>query len=82
MAVHKETGHDLLTGLGCKVLTHFGRPCWDSLVGNLCKKHPKATIGVLYSGPNTLGRVLAKATQKHSSKHRRVCFTQESFGNW
>lgn len=82
VAVHSETGHDVVTGLDCKILTHFGRPSWDKLISDLPKKHPGETIGVLYSGPNTLGRVLSKITQKHSSKNGRLRFTMESFGHW
>ncbi|GMH39537.1 hypothetical protein BSKO_07435 [Bryopsis sp. KO-2023] len=82
LAVHSETGHDVVTGLDCKILTHFGRPSWDKLISDLPKKHPGETIGVLYSGPNTLGRVLSKITQKHSSKNGRLRFTMESFGHW
>eukprot|EP00803_Ostreobium_quekettii_P010652 evm.model.scf_1493.1 EVM.evm.TU.scf_1493.1 scf_1493:6087-7817(-) len=55
VAVHKQTGMDVMSGLNGRVLTRFGRPDWARVFRDLQIRHGKEKkIGVFYSGPNTL----------------------------
>lgn len=82
VAVHNQTGMDVMSGLNGRVLTRFGRPDWSHIFQNLQMKHSNDTIGVFYSGPNTLGSVLRRLSEKYSKKGSKFRFTKESFGYW
>lgn len=82
VSMHVSTGVDVMSGLRSHVLTHFGRPDWDSVFQRIQDKYPKETVGVFYSGPNTLASILRKLSQKHSNKGGRFKFVKEAFGYW
>ena len=49
--MHAQTGVDLVTGLRSKVVTVFGRPKWDKIMGDIKEKHPGKRVGVFVCGP-------------------------------
>ncbi|CAD7701971.1 unnamed protein product [Ostreobium quekettii] len=83
VAVHKQTGMDVMSGLNGRVLTRFGRPDWARVFRDLQIRHSKEKkIGVFYSGPNTLASVLKRLSNKYSTRGNKFNFTKESFGYW
>ncbi|CAD7698281.1 unnamed protein product [Ostreobium quekettii] len=83
VAVHKQTGMDVMSGLNGRVLTRFGRPDWARVFRDLQVRHSKEKkIGVFYSGPNTLASVLKKLSNKYSTRGNKFHFTKEAFGYW
>ncbi|OQS05586.1 ferric reductase [Thraustotheca clavata] len=65
--VHQETGHDVISGIKSKQMTHFGRPDWDAVFRDLVRKHPREEIGVFFCGPHPLDKILMEMCQKYSS---------------
>jgi len=83
VAVHKQTGMDVMSGLNGRVLTRFGRPDWARVFRDLQIRHSKEKkIGVFYSGPNTLASVLKRLSNKYSTHGNKFNFTKEAFGYW
>ncbi|GMH39483.1 hypothetical protein BSKO_07381 [Bryopsis sp. KO-2023] len=82
VSVHVSTGVDVVSGLNSRVLTHFGRPDWESVFQRIQKDYPKETVGVFYSGPNTLAAVLRDLSQTYSTKGGKFKFVKEAFGYW
>lgn len=82
VSTHGSTGVDVMSGLKSRVLTHFGRPSWECVFKNVQAMHPKQTVGVFYSGPNTLARILRGLSQKYSNQGSRFKFVKEAFGHW
>ncbi|TFK99255.1 NADPH oxidase isoform 2 [Pterulicium gracile] len=69
---------DAITSL--RAPTHFGRPNWDKVFGNLAGKHPETDIGVFFCGPAPLARSLHVMSNKYSDpKGTRFFFGKENF---
>lgn len=66
--VHEQTGHDFVSGLKSKQLTHFGRPDWDQIFQDARNAHPGDEIGVFFCGPHALEKILGEMCEKYSSK--------------
>lgn len=58
-------GTDALTGL--KSPTHYGRPNFDQIFGQMAQQHPSTDIGIFFCGPKPLSHTLHKAANKHTS---------------
>lgn len=83
VAVHKQTGMDVMSGLNGHVLTRFGRPDWPKVFRDLQRKHRgEKKVGVFYSGPNTLAAVLRRLSHQCSTRGNKFIFVKESFGYW
>ncbi len=70
--VHQRTQRDLVTGLRAK--THFGRPDWDALLGEIQRQHAPELTNVFFCGPEGLARIV-----KAHSRKLGMLFRQEHF---
>uniref|UniRef100_K3WTN8 Uncharacterized protein n=1 Tax=Globisporangium ultimum (strain ATCC 200006 / CBS 805.95 / DAOM BR144) TaxID=431595 RepID=K3WTN8_GLOUD len=81
--IHNTEGHDIVSGLTTKQMTHFGRPDWKGEFARIADNHErlervtpigeKEEIGVFFCGPKPLGNTLhEECTNFNQDKNRRV----------
>lgn len=81
--IHNTEGHDIVSGLTTKQMTHFGRPNWKGEFARIADNHErleritpigeKEEIGVFFCGPKPLGNTLhEECTNFNQDKGRRV----------
>lgn len=58
-------GRDALTGL--RSPTHYGRPNFDQIFGQMASTHPSTDIGIFFCGPKPLSHTLHRAANKNTS---------------
>jgi len=69
---------DAITSL--RAPTHFGRPNWDKVFGNIADAHPQTDVGVFYCGPTALSKQLHLMSNKWSNpRSTRFFFGKENF---
>lgn len=74
-----DAEQDQITGLQSQ--THFGRPNWKEIIGNVATKHQGQTVGVFFCGPRSLSKEIAKQCRTHTSTRTstKVIFHKENF---
>ncbi|KAF8648949.1 hypothetical protein AX16_006129 [Volvariella volvacea WC 439] len=69
---------DAITSL--RAPTHFGRPNWDKVFGNIVTKHPETDVGVFFCGPPALSKSLHSMCNKYSDpRNTRFFYGKENF---
>ncbi|KAF9078347.1 NADPH oxidase [Rhodocollybia butyracea] len=69
---------DTITSL--RAPTHFGRPNWDRVFGNISETHPESDVGVFFCGPAVLSKQLHIMCNKWSDPvGTRFFFGKENF---
>ncbi|XP_024518421.1 respiratory burst oxidase homolog protein A isoform X2 [Selaginella moellendorffii] len=78
-ALHLEkNGVDILSGT--RVRTHFAKPNWRKVFGNLASLHPNARIGVFFCGSKILARELDSLAREYShNQATKFDFHKENF---
>ncbi|KAF0692556.1 Aste57867_16368 [Aphanomyces stellatus] len=77
--MHKETGTDVVSGLATRQLTHFGRPKWHDIFGQLAQAHAGETIGVFFCGPHVIDAELDRLCREYATTDTRFEYHSEKF---
>lgn len=75
-----EESADQITGLSSP--THFGRPKWPDVFGELARKHVNSDVGVFFCGPRVLSKELYKNCVRFTNTSDGGCrfhFNKENF---
>lgn len=77
--VHQEQGHDIISGLETRQLTHFGRPNWTTICESVAATHPNEEIGVFLCGPEKLDKSVSNVCAEYNlTKRHNVQFHYQS----
>ncbi|XP_051132221.1 putative respiratory burst oxidase homolog protein H [Andrographis paniculata] len=75
---HAKNGLDVVSET--RIRTHFARPNWRKVFGQLANTHPATRIGVFYCGSPTLTKTLRKLCQEYTmNSSTRFQFHKENF---
>jgi len=70
--MHASGRSDMITGL--RTHTHFGRPDWEAMLGDVAARHPPEQVDVYFCGPPGLGAVLSPLCRKLGLSFREERF--------
>jgi predicted ferric reductase/Ca2+-binding EF-hand superfamily protein len=70
--MHASGRSDMITGL--RTHTHFGRPDWEAMLGEIAKRHPPQEVDVYFCGPPGLGALLSPTCRRLG-----ISFREERF---
>ncbi len=70
--VRKQTQRDTTTGL--KSVTHFGRPNWDKIFGEISAKHKFRGVTVYFCGPVGLAQAVRAAAGRYGFSFKKENF--------
>jgi len=63
----KTEDFDIISGVA-GTTTHFGRPDWQAVFGELEEQHPGENIGVFYCGPAVVANALKQAGAEYTAR--------------